>query len=62
MTAAPPAPYTVAEAARLLRVGRDTIYRAIERGEIPNAGISTVVRIPRWFIDNKLNPPEPACS
>ena len=62
MTAVPPTPYTVTEAARLLRIGRDTIYRAVERGEIPNAGVGKLVRIPRWFIDAKLNPPEPACS
>jgi excisionase family DNA binding protein len=38
----------VAEAARLLGVWRRTLYSAIERGEVPNAGVGTVKRIPSW--------------
>jgi excisionase family DNA binding protein len=46
----------VAEAARLLGVGLSTLYDAIERKEVPNAGIGTAKRVPAWFLVKKLTP------
>jgi excisionase family DNA binding protein len=49
---------TVDEAARLLGVGRSTVYGALERGEIPNAGIGGTKRVPAWWLVQKLSPPK----
>jgi DNA binding domain, excisionase family len=38
---------TVAETARLLRIGVNECYKAIERGEIPGIKIGRTVRVPR---------------
>lgn len=48
---------TVDEAARLLGLGRMSVYRAIERGGIPNAGLGHAKRIPTWFLVQRLAPP-----
>jgi excisionase family DNA binding protein len=47
----------VGEAATLLGVGRQTLYDAITRGEVPNAGIGSAKRVPSWFLLLKLTPP-----
>lgn len=48
----------VAEAAKLLGIGVRTVYDAIERGEVPNAGIGHAKRVPAWFLIQKLTPPD----
>ena len=45
---------TVSEAARLLRIGRNQLYEAIGRGEIPHRRIGRSIRLSRaallrWF-------------
>ena len=50
---------TVDEAARLLGLGRMSVYRALERGEIPNAGLGHAKRVPAWFLVQRLSPPAP---
>lgn len=47
----------VEEAAKLLGLGRRTVYDAIERGEIPNAGLAGAKRVPVWFLVQRLDPP-----
>lgn len=45
-------PYlTVAEAAELLRVHPQAVYRAIQNGEIAHVRVGRVIRIPRVAID-----------
>ncbi len=48
----------VAEAATLLGIGRQTLYDAIQRGEVPNAGIGGAKRVPSWFLLQKLSAPD----
>jgi excisionase family DNA binding protein len=38
--------YTVAEAAKFLRVSRRAVYRMIERGEIASPHVGRAVRVP----------------
>jgi excisionase family DNA binding protein len=40
-----PRTYTVAEASRILGMGRNQAYEAVERGEIPSIRIGK-----RWFV------------
>ena len=49
-----PLPYTVAEAAALLRVSGNLIRRSIDRGEIPAIRLGRVIRIPRHVVDGLL--------
>jgi excisionase family DNA binding protein len=37
---------TVDEAARVLRVGRSSVYRAIARGDLPSIRVGRSVRVP----------------
>lgn len=53
-------PYTVAEAAELLRVGKSTLYDGIERGDVPHTPIGRRKLIPAHFVQNALNPPQAA--
>lgn len=51
----------IAEAAKLLGVGVTTLYDAIRRGDVPNAGLpgkGKVKRVPSWFVRKQLSPPE----
>lgn len=51
----------VAEAATLLGMGATTLYDAIKRGDVPNAGLAgkgKVKRVPAWFIIKQLSPPD----
>lgn len=41
---------TVVEAAELLRVNRDTLYAAINRGEVPHFRIGRIIRLSRTQI------------
>ncbi len=38
---------TVAEAATLLRIGRNLAYQLVARGEIPSVRLGRLIRIPR---------------
>lgn len=66
MTAeAEPATLTVAEAAKLLGIGRNQAYEAVQRGEIPSLRIGRRVLIPaarlrRLLEDGPPTPPDPA--
>lgn len=42
-----PAVLTVAETARLLRIGRTACYAAIQSGDIPSIRVGRSVRVPR---------------
>lgn len=46
---------TVAEAARRLGVGRNTVYRHVEAGTIPKVPNLGVVRIPASYFDRVLH-------
>lgn len=48
--------YTVREAAKALRVGKSTLYDAIDRGEVPTYRIGKATRIPGHFVNSKLSP------
>lgn len=39
------------------KIAKGTIYAAIKRGEIPSVTVGRRVFIPRWFLDQILNPP-----
>lgn len=52
-----PETYSVPVAARKLGVGRATMYRAVERREIPNIRIGARIVIPAWWVNDKLRPP-----
>ncbi|WP_354142504.1 helix-turn-helix domain-containing protein [Bradyrhizobium sp. NP1] len=46
--------YTVREAAAILGVGAATLYRAIERKEVPFIGIGRRRLIPRVWVDQQV--------
>ena len=43
---------TVAETCKVLRLGRDTVYRALHTREIPSIRIGNQFRIPRGALDS----------
>ena len=47
--------YTAMEAAKLLRVGKNTIYEGIKRGEIPSIRIGNRLLIPRVQLHRLLS-------
>ena len=49
-----PAFYTVPEAATILRVSKNTLYRAIREGAFEHTKIGETIRIPARVIDEKL--------
>lgn len=55
---------TVPETARLLRIGRNTVYELVARGELPAVRLGRVIRIPRrrllaWLECQANGPTEP---
>jgi excisionase family DNA binding protein len=42
---------TVVEAARLLRIGRNTCYDLIRQGEIPHVRLGRIIRVPRFGLE-----------
>ena len=44
-----PVAYSVEEAARILRIGRNQCYEGIHRGEIPHLKIGKRFWVPAWF-------------
>jgi len=55
-----PATYGVRPAAEILGIGKDTLYRAISRKEIPVSTVGASIRIPRWWIEQQIAPPADA--
>ena len=49
-----PLTYTVEEAAKLLRIGRNHAYEAAKQGEIPAIKIGRRVLVPRAALDRML--------
>ena len=41
---------TVVEAARFLKVGKDTVYQQVREGNIPFRRVGKQVRIPLWLL------------
>lgn len=52
--AEPPGMLTVEEVAGILRVNPKTVYRAIERGELPGLRFGRVIRVPRHALEQTL--------
>lgn len=50
---------TVEEVAKFLRVSRHTVYRLVERGEIPGRKIGRVWRFPRVALEQFLSGDQP---
>jgi excisionase family DNA binding protein len=48
---------TVEEARAILRVSKNTIYEAINRGEIPSIRMGRTIRIPRKGLEKLLETP-----
>lgn len=46
---------TVPEAAELLRIGRNTCYELVRRGEIPAVRLGRVIRIPRFALEQWIS-------
>lgn len=56
--------YSVREVARMLGVGKSTVYDAINRGDVPTVRFGRRTLVPRWFIDSRIaqradGPPSP---
>jgi excisionase family DNA binding protein len=54
-TQLPPLLVRVNEAARLLGLGRSTIYQLVESGELPSVRIGTARRIPLAALEQWVN-------
>jgi excisionase family DNA binding protein len=50
-----PTVFTVFEVARILRLGKISVYQAIERGEIPYVRIGRRILIPRHALEQLLS-------
>lgn len=50
---------TVPEAAKLLRLGRNQAYAAVESGAIPSIRFGKSIRVPIAALERMLNAPEP---
>lgn len=46
---------TVSEVAEILRVGRNLVYRMVERGEIPAIRVGRKIRVPKTALDRYLD-------
>ncbi len=53
-----PLVYTVDEAARLLRMSRQTVYEAARRGEVPSIRIGRRVLVPRAGLERLIGSPD----
>jgi excisionase family DNA binding protein len=53
---------TVAEAARILGIGRSSCYEAVQRGEIRSVTIGRRRLVPKWVIDELLATPPTAAQ
>ena len=50
---------TVNQAAKVLRVGRRTVYRLVETGKVPAEKVGGQWRIPRTGLDEFIGVPKP---
>ena len=50
---------TVEEAAKILRISRNSAYEAVKRGEIPSIRIGRLLRVPRAVISKMVGEGEP---
>jgi excisionase family DNA binding protein len=57
--AALPEVLTAREAARVLRVGRNQLYQAVARGEVPAVRIGRTIRIPKHALLDLIGPASP---
>jgi excisionase family DNA binding protein len=55
-TASHPQYKSVAEVAAEFRVNRRTVYRLVERGELPSARVGSRIRIPVEALEELLRP------
>jgi excisionase family DNA binding protein len=53
---------TVREAAKVLRVGRNQLYQAVERGQLRAIRIGRSIRIPKQALQDLLRPTSPTNS
>ncbi len=51
---------TVEEAAKVLRISRNSAYEAVKRGEIPSMRFGRLIRVPRAAIFKMVGTVEPA--
>jgi excisionase family DNA binding protein len=60
-TAAPPEMLSIAEAAALLRIHRDTAYRWAKAGTfpVPVVRMGSVLRVRRQQLEEFISPPDP---
>ena len=54
MKRTPPATYTVTEVANLLRIGRNSAYEAIKRGDLPALRVGKRLLVPRVALEKLL--------
>ncbi len=54
--------YTVEEAAKLLRIGRNQGYEAVASGAIPSVRIGKRILVPRAALETMLSNPTPTRS
>ena len=59
MLAGLPEVLTAREAAAVLRVGRNQLYQAVARGDLPSVRIGRTIRIPKHALLNLLTPTSP---
>jgi excisionase family DNA binding protein len=57
-----PATYTVEEAAKLLRIGRNQAYDAARTGTLPSIKIGKRILVPRAALERMLAQPRPAAA
>ena len=48
--------FKVDEVAEITGLSRPTIYRAIKDQKIPSLRVAGAIRIPKWWIDQRLSP------
>ena len=54
MKRTPPATYTVTEVAVVLRIGRNSAYEAIKRGDLPALRVGKRLLVPRVALERLL--------
>jgi len=53
---------TAREAAAILRVGRNQLYQAVARGQLPAVRIGRTIRIPKHALLDLLDPASPPAA
>ena len=52
-----PTVLTVVEVAKILRIGKISVYQAIQRGEVPSIRIGRRILIPKFALEQLLTRP-----